>query len=77
MDPEDWGVFRKLAHTALDAAIDLQVGIREQPAWREVSPESKRHFETEAPMQPQAASSVVEEAIDHVLAYPTGNLHPR
>jgi glutamate/tyrosine decarboxylase-like PLP-dependent enzyme len=77
LDPDDWHAFRRLGHRALDDLVDYLRDVRDRPAWQPLPRESKRLFQQELPVEPQPAEIVYNEVRDHVLPYPTGNIHPR
>ena len=77
LDPDDWGGFRDLAHVMLDRMIDLQQGIRDEPAWRAVPNDIHERFQAGLPREGRGAEQAYQEFLEMVLPYPTGTLHPR
>jgi len=78
LDPRDWPAFRKLAHEALDAAIDYVEHIRERPVWQPIPDELRAALRSEPmPTEPTPLAAVVEEFRETILPYATGNVHPR
>ncbi len=77
LDPSDWTALRQVAHRALDAALDYQMKIRDQPAWSLVPEATQALLATEAPQQGLGAAQVVEEMLQHIAPYPAGHGHPR
>lgn len=77
LDPADWGELRALGHRMVDDMMDYLEGVRERPAWRPVPPESRAALHQPVPRGPTAPAEVYREFREHVLPYPTGNIHPR
>jgi len=50
---------------------------RDRPAWRPVPQEVRQRLSGPAPRQPTAVAAVYDQFKRDVLAYPTGNIHPR
>jgi aromatic-L-amino-acid decarboxylase len=75
--PQDWRALRDLGHQMVDDMLTYLEHIRERPAWQPVPDESKAHFATPIPREPQGAESTYEEFKQHILPYPLGNIHPR
>lgn len=75
LDPPDWEVFRRAAHTLLDACVDRLEQARAHP-WQPL-PEAVRqsYALTGAPLGEAAA--LVPILTGSVLPYGTGNTHPR
>ena len=77
LDPQDWEAFRKLAHSALDDAIDYLRDVRERPVWKAVPELVKEHLRSPLPVSPQRIDDTYHEFQQFILPYPTGNIHPR
>jgi aromatic-L-amino-acid/L-tryptophan decarboxylase len=77
LDPADWEAFRGVAHRALDRILDLQRGIRGEPAWRAVPEGVEERYREGRPLQGAGAAAVYDEFLELVLPYYTGTLHPR
>ena len=77
LDPQDWEAFRRLAHTALDEAIDYVRDVRQRPVWQPVPAAVKRRFTEAMPTSGQGIEQTYAEFRELVLPYPTGNIHPR
>ncbi len=77
LDPEDWEAFRRLAHTALDDAIDYVRDVRERAVWQTVPEAVKRRLTEAMPASGQGIEQAYAEFRELVLPYPTGNIHPR
>jgi glutamate/tyrosine decarboxylase-like PLP-dependent enzyme len=77
LDPVDWQAFRAEAHRAVDALVDHISSPREQAGWRPVPPTVASRLR--APFSPEGVGlpDALDAAIRDVLAYPTGNAHPR
>lgn len=77
LDPQDWTKLRRLGHRMMDDAMDYLEGVRQRPVWQPIPPEAREHFTELLPVEPMDAAAVYEEARQHILPYPTGNIHPR
>ena len=77
LDPTDWEAVRAAAHRALDAVLDYQQNIREKPVWREVPERSRAFLSSAAPRVGSEVATLVEEMLEHIVAYPAGHAHPR
>ena len=77
LDPEDWEAFRRLAHSALDEAIDYVREVRQRPVWQAVPESVKRRLMETMPAAGQGIDRTYTEFRELVLPYPTGNIHPR
>jgi aromatic-L-amino-acid decarboxylase len=77
LDPEDWEALRELGHQAFDDAIEYLKTIRDRPVWQPLPDISRELFSEPVPIEPSPREQVYEEIRDHVLPYPTGNIHPR
>lgn len=77
LDPSDWDDLRRLGHRALDDMFDYLATVRERPAWAAVPSESKALFAQEVPMEGMPADEVYSLIKEHILPYPTNNIHPR
>lgn len=77
LDPEDWESLRQLGHRAFDDAIEYLKTLRNRPVWQPLPEASRALFREPAPTGPAPREQVYEEVLEHVLPYPTGNIHPR
>ena len=77
LDPEDWDAFRRLAHRAVDDMVDYLQTVRDRPAWKALPEEAKNVFGEAVPREPMPESDVYEQVQQHILPYPTNNIHPR
>jgi aromatic-L-amino-acid decarboxylase len=77
LDPQDWEAFRRLAHSALDDAIDYLRDVRQRPVWKPVPENVKQQLRQPLPITPQGIESTYREFREVVLPYATGNIHPR
>ena len=76
-DPANWDQFADLAHRALDDMVGYLRGLRERPSFQEIPVSSKRHFKQAVPEQGVGLEQTYAEIKEHILPYPTGNIHPR
>lgn len=77
LDPADWEAFRELCHRAVDDSVDFLKGVRDRPVWRPVPEATKTALSTTAPIEGAPLEVVYDRFLEHVRAYPTGNIHPR
>lgn len=77
LDPEDWEELRRLGHQAFDDVIEYLRTIRDKPAWRPLPEEALALFCEGVPRRGMEQARVYAQIRDHVLPYPTGNVHPR
>ena len=77
LDPEDWEELRRLGHQAFDDMIEYLRSVGDRPAWRPLPHEAKQLFAEDVPRQGMQHHEVYEQIREHVLPYPTGNIHPR
>jgi glutamate/tyrosine decarboxylase-like PLP-dependent enzyme len=77
LDPEDWEELRRLGHQAFDDMIEYLQSVGDRPAWQPLPQAAKRIFKEDVPRQGTARGEVYEQIREHVLPYPTGNIHPR
>lgn len=77
LDPADWGALRTLGHRMMDDMMDYLEGVRERPVWRPVPAETRAALDEPVPRAPTDPAVVYQQFRDHVLPYPTGNIHPR
>src|SRR5690348_5321078 len=77
LDPQDWDAFRRLAHSALDEAVDYLCEVRERPVWRPVPESVKGQLSEPLPVAAQGLDKTYRAFRELILPYPTGNIHPR
>ncbi len=77
LDPEDWEELRQLGHQAFDDMLEYLKSVGDRPAWQPLPNAAKQIFDEDTPRQGMALGEVYEQIRDHVLPYPTGNIHPR
>lgn len=77
LDPDDWEALRDLGHRAFDDMIEYLQTIHEQPAWQPLPATAKALFDEGVPRQSTPCDEVYAQIHEHVLPYPTGNIHPR
>jgi len=77
LDPEDWERLRELGHRAFDDAIEYLKTVRDRPVWQPLPQSSRDLFNEPVPIEPTPRDQVYDDVRDHVLPYPTGNIHPR
>jgi glutamate/tyrosine decarboxylase-like PLP-dependent enzyme len=77
LDPEDWEELRQLGHQAFDDMLEYLKSVGDRPAWQPLPRAAKQLFEQDLPRQGMGLVEVYEQIQDHVLPFPTGNIHPR
>ena len=77
LDPEDWERFRALGHRAFDDLVEYLKSVRERPVWQPLPDGTRRLLVEGPPESGTAAETVYEQVREHILPYPTGNIHPR
>src|SRR5580658_10173471 len=77
LDPYDWDEFRRLAHSALDEAIDSIQTVRDRPVWQPVPTEVRERLADPLPIEGACLEDVFRECKENILPYATGNVHPR
>jgi len=77
LDPDDWEALRELGHRAFDDMIEYLQTIGERPAWQPLPATAKALFDEGVPWQGTPCDEVYAQIHEHVLPYPTGNIHPR
>ena len=77
LDPQDWPAFRRLAHRTLDRVLDQQQNATQGPTWQPMPTTSRDFLTGAAPQDGVGSEQTVEEMLQHVAPYPSGNIHPR
>jgi aromatic-L-amino-acid/L-tryptophan decarboxylase len=77
LDPENWDEFQDLAHKVVDDLVDYLKTVGDRPVWTALPDESKKLFEEVLPLKGSKDSDVYESVKNHILPYPTNNIHPR
>jgi glutamate/tyrosine decarboxylase-like PLP-dependent enzyme len=77
LDPQDWDAFRRLAHQALDDALDSLATVRERPVWQSVPEAVRAEFESPLPRRGEGPEAAYRDYRRLVAPYPLGNIHPR
>ncbi len=77
LDPEDWESIRSLGHRMMDDMLDNLRTVRQRPVWQHIPAETKAHFMSALPLDPQPPEEIYDEFLENVLPYPVGNTHPR
>ncbi len=75
--PADWDELAALGHRMVDDMLAYLRGVRERRPWQPVPEATRSRFSRPLPRQPTEAASLYEEFREHVLPYPSGNIHPR
>jgi glutamate/tyrosine decarboxylase-like PLP-dependent enzyme len=76
-DPADWAEFSSLAHRALDDMVAYLKGVRDRPSFQEIPASTKNHLSEALPEKGIGLEQTYAEISEHILPYPTGNIHPR
>lgn len=77
LDPEDWGAFASLSHEALDDIMGYLAGVRERPVWQRMPEQTQDFLQQPLNEKPVDLGIVYTDFKEHVLPFPTGNIHPR
>lgn len=77
LDPKDWAAFRASLHHAVDTVVDHISSPREQAGWRPVPPDTAARLRAPFSEHGVGLDAALDASIHDVLAYPTGNAHPR
>lgn len=77
LDPENWDDVRTLGHQMLDDMVDYLQAVRDRPVWQSPPQETRVALREPLPRQGTELAEVYEKFKQHVLPYPTGNIHPR
>ncbi|MBT8077026.1 MAG: amino acid decarboxylase, partial [Gammaproteobacteria bacterium] len=77
LDPDDWDALRDLGRAAVDDMIEYLRTIRERPVWQDLPAPSRRLFDEPLPQEGSSREAVYRQVKQHILPYPTGNIHPR
>jgi aromatic-L-amino-acid/L-tryptophan decarboxylase len=76
LDPEDWESFRRLAHAALDEALNYVQTVRQRPAWQPLSASARAALSEPLPIDGAPLETVYNQFLSAIFPYATGNLHP-
>jgi aromatic-L-amino-acid decarboxylase len=77
LDPEDWPQLRRLAHRAVDEALEYLQQTRERPVWQPTPADVAARFQAPLPQLPEGAERAYQDFRDWVMPYQMGNTHPR
>lgn len=77
LDPVDWEQFRAVGHRMLDDMVDYLQTVRERPVWQSPPAETRQALLAGLPRAPSSVEDVYALFKQHILPYPTGNIHPR
>ena len=77
LDPEDWDQTRALGRAMVDDMMTWLETVRERPVWRSVPADTLERLAEPVPRAGMPLEQVYETFKRDILAYPTGNIHPR
>ena len=77
LDPDNWEDLRSLGHRTLDDMISYLQTVRERPVWKPLPEAAKTLFAEPVPTKSSPRDSVYDQIHEHILPYPTNNIHPR
>lgn len=77
LDPDDWETFRATGHRVFDELVDYLRDVADRPAWRPLPQDARDLFAEPVPGTGLGDEQTWEQVREHVLPYPTGNIHPR
>jgi aromatic-L-amino-acid decarboxylase len=77
LDPPDWEEFRRVAHRALDDAIEFVRTVRDRPVWRALPEDARERLSVGPPATGEGIEAAYGDLRDLVLPYALDNIHPR
>lgn len=77
LDPTDWEAFRALGHDAFDELVDYLRDVAGRPVWQPLPETARQLFREPLPRTGVGDAAAWRDVAEHVLPYPTGNIHPR
>ncbi|HUM47402.1 MAG TPA: pyridoxal-dependent decarboxylase [Chitinophagales bacterium] len=77
LDPRDWSANEKLGTEMVTDMMQFLQTIRERATWQPPSETAIKHFQSAIPLEGTSLKEVYNEFKQHVLPFPTGNIHPR
>jgi len=77
LDPEDWGEFAALLHRAVDDMVEYLRSVGNRPAFTPIPEATRNHFSSPLAENGIGLERAYSEVLEHVLPFPTGNIHPR
>jgi aromatic-L-amino-acid/L-tryptophan decarboxylase len=77
LDPRDWDEFRRVAHAALDDAIEFVRTARERPVWRPMPEAAREELAAGPPARGEGLEAAYDDLRRLVLPYALDNVHPR
>src|ERR1700685_1847690 len=61
LDPQDWQGFRRLAHRALDDAMDMLATVQDRPVWQSVPAAVRAEFKSPLPQKGAGAEAAYQD----------------
>lgn len=77
LDPENWEEFRRLGHDVFDDLVDYLQSVGDRPVWQPLPDATLALSKEPLPREGRGDDAVYAEVREHILPYPTGNIHPR
>ena len=77
LDPEDWPGLRRLAHRAVDEALDYLQQAGQRAVWQPTPAAVAAQFHEPLPRSPQGAERAYQDFREQVMPWQMGNTHPR
>ncbi len=77
LDPEHWPQLRRLAHRAVDEALDYLQTTRQRPVWQPTPAAVAAQFRQRVPRLPQGAERAYQDFHEWIMPFQMGNTHPR
>lgn len=77
LDPRDWSANEKLGTEMVTDMMQFLQTVRERATWQPPSETAIKHFQSAIPLEGTSLKEVYREFKQHVLPFPTGNIHPR
>lgn len=77
LDPQDWSQLEQLGTRMVTDMMDYLKTLRTRSVWQAPGDAAKNHFHQSPPEEGESIEKVYSEFKEHILPFPTGNIHPR
>ena len=77
LDPENWEGMKTLAHTMVDDMFAYLKNISDEPTWRKIPDDVKKHFQENLPEKSKPIEDIYADFKQNILPYKKGSVHPR
>jgi glutamate/tyrosine decarboxylase-like PLP-dependent enzyme len=72
-----WNDLKALGHRMVDEMLERTRTLRDRPLWQPLPSSAREGIATGLPQEGRSPGEVYAACAQHVLPYPTGNIHPR